>query len=255
MLFYNMNGSSNVQRESNGNKDAGVHSSETTPLISAAAEAAACPARVVKDDDAKRSSSFSRVWSRLIFDWFTPLLERGNAKKRLDQEDLDLIPLPLDCQTVPVSAALELYWNQELQQNEKLDHHPPSLMRALFRAFGTDFVRAGLLKLVHDLCVFVGPQVLHAMILFLRSSENDAKSSILRGFSLMLAVTASQTAMSFCLRHYFFKCYTTGLRVRTAVVVAIYRKALLVSAGERNTRTVGEITNLMSIDAQRLQGM
>ena len=35
--------------------------------------------------------------------------------------------------------------------------------------------------------------------------------------------------------------------------MAIYRKALFLSAGERQSRTLGEITNLMSIDAQRLQ--
>jgi ATP-binding cassette subfamily C (CFTR/MRP) protein 1 len=38
-------------------------------------------------------------------------------------------------------------------------------------------------------------------------------------------------------------------------VVAVYRKALVLSAGERQTRTLGEITNLMSIDAQRLQDL
>jgi ATP-binding cassette, subfamily C (CFTR/MRP), member 1 len=59
--------------------------------------------------------------------------------------------------------------------------------------------------------------------------------------------------MSFCLRHYFFKCYKFGLMIRTAVVVAVYKKALDLSAGERHVRSLGEITNLMSIDAQRLQ--
>ena len=44
----------------------------------------------------------------------------------------------------------------------------PSLIRALFRAYGRDFVRAGLLKLVHDSCLFVGPQVLNRLIRFLR---------------------------------------------------------------------------------------
>jgi len=50
------------------------------------------------------------------------------------------------------------------------------------------------------------------------------------------------------------KCYTTGLRIRSAVVMAVYRKAMVLSASERQTRTLGEITNLPSIDAQRLQG-
>lgn len=87
------------------------------------------------------------------------------------------------------------------------------------------------------------------MIVFLRNPE----SPIWHGLAFTAAVTVSQLTMSLCLRHYFFKCYATGLRVRSAVVVAVYRKALVLSSGERQTRTLGEITNLTSIDAQRLQ--
>ena len=36
--------------------------------------------------------------------------------------------------------------------------------------------------------------------------------------------------------------------------MAVYRKSLKLSASERRMRSLGEITNLSSIDAQRLQG-
>lgn len=183
-------------------------------------------------------------WSRLIFGWFTPILRRGNEKKRLDQEDLGLIPLPDDCSTQLVTNQFDIFWAEELQKAS------PSLLKALFRAFGKEFIRAGFLKFVHDCSIFVGPQVLHAIIVFLR----DPDAPLWYGLALTAAVTISQLTMSFCLRHYFFKLYTTGLRVRTAIVVTVYRKALVLSSGERQTRTLGEITNLMSIDAQRLQG-
>lgn len=85
----------------------------------------------------------------------------------------------------------------------------PSLIWALAYAFGSDFVQAGALKLMHDLCVFVGPQVLHGMILFLR----DPNASLWHGLGYTAAVTLSQLTMSLCFRHYVFKCYATGLRV------------------------------------------
>jgi len=107
------------------------------------------------------------------------------------------------------------------------------------------------LKFVHDLNVFVGPQVLHAIIVFLR----EPQAPLWHGLVLTVVITVSQIAMSLCLRHYFFKCYKTGLRVRTAIVLSVYRKALLLSAAERQSKTLGEITNLMSIDAQRLQDL
>lgn len=127
----------------------------------------------------------------------------------------------------------------------------PSLARALAYAFGLDFCLAGLLKLVHDLCIFVGPNVLNKLILFLK----DDTAPLSRGIWLTVAVTMSQVTMSFCLRHYFYRCYRTGLRIRTAVVLAVYRKALRLSAAERQHRSVGEIVNLVSVDANRMQNL
>ena len=69
-------------------------------------------------------------------------------------------------------------------------------------------------------------------------------------------VTLSQIVMSISLRHYFYKCYTCGLRIRTAVVIAIYKKSLVLSLKERHAHGgPGEIANLVGIDAQRLQDL
>jgi len=219
------------------------------------------PEKNTNDADAIHAAS---QWSQLVFGWMGPVLETGNQQKRLDPQDLDVIPLPADCSTKVVVGNFDKCWDQEekwvAEHDASSDHHQrrshsllqaPSLFRSLYCAFGGDFARAGLLKLVHDLCIFVGPQVLNHLIQFLR----DAEAPLSRGLLLTLAVTLSQLTMSFCLRHYFFKCYLTGLRVRTAVVVAVYRKALRLSSGERQSRSLGELTNLMSIDAQRMQGM
>lgn len=42
-----------------------------------------------------------------------------------------------------------------------------------------------------------------------------------------------------------------GYRVRTALISAIYRKALTISNAAKRNTTVGEIVNLMAVDAQR----
>jgi hypothetical protein len=118
------------------------------------------------------------------------MLHKGNEKKSLDQEDLAMIPLPDDCSTDNVTNKFDVFWSEELQGPN------PSLLRALFRAFGDEFVRAGVLKLVHDLSIFVGPQVLHAIIVFLRTAD----SPLWHGLGLTAAVTISQLLMSFCLR-------------------------------------------------------
>lgn len=138
--------------------------------------------------------------TKLTFRWFTPILHKGNEKKKLDQDDLDMVPLPDDCTTSDICSTFDKHWAQELQSAS------PSLVRALWRSFGLDYVRAGVLKMIHDLCIFVGPQVLHAIIVFLR----DPDAPLWHGLGLALAVTVSQISMSLCLRHYFFKVRLFG---------------------------------------------
>jgi ABC-type multidrug transport system fused ATPase/permease subunit len=52
---------------------------------------------------------------------------------------------------------------------------------------------------------------------------------------------------------YFHRCFRTGMRIRSAIISAVYKKALRLSSAARQKSTVGEIVNLMSVDAQRFQ--
>jgi ATP-binding cassette, subfamily C (CFTR/MRP), member 1 len=45
------------------------------------------------------------------------------------------------------------------------------------------------------------------------------------------------------------------MRIRSSVVTAVYRKALRLSNQSRQSSTVGEITNLMSVDASRISDL
>nr|CAD7403901.1 unnamed protein product [Timema cristinae] len=69
---------------------------------------------------------------------------------------------------------------------------------------------------------------------------------------LMLLTAALQTLF---LAQYFNRMFIVGLRIRTALISAIYRKALKMSNSARKESTVGEIVNLMSVDAQRFMDL
>jgi ATP-binding cassette subfamily C (CFTR/MRP) protein 1 len=45
------------------------------------------------------------------------------------------------------------------------------------------------------------------------------------------------------------------MRVRAGLVTAIYKKSLILSSDERGNRASGDIVNLMSVDASRLQDL
>ena len=193
-------------------------------------------------------------FSNLIFQWFVPILDLGNQKDQLQPDDLNLVEFPDVCTTANISKKFKTHWQAQLDLAASSSENwfaAPSLLITLYRSFGLEFIKAGALKLVHDLCLFVGPQVLNGLIHFLRNADAPLSD----GLYLTLLVTLSQLLMTLCLRHYFFKCYLTGLQIRSAVVVAVYDKALVLKSSERQTRSLGEITNLVSIDAQRMQDL
>lgn len=54
---------------------------------------------------------------------------------------------------------------------------------------------------------------------------------------------------------YSHRMYLTAMRVRTALISAIYRKALLLSNAAKRESSTGEIVNLMSVDVQKIMDL
>ena len=52
-----------------------------------------------------------------------------------------------------------------------------------------------------------------------------------------------------------FMQYDISLRIKTALISAIYRKSLRLSSNGRKEMTIGETTNLMAIDAQKFMDL
>lgn len=128
-----------------------------------------------------------------------------------------------------------------------------SIVPTLWKTFGGPFLFASLLQLAEDIIAFLSPVLLGYTIAFVDSSKGDDRDrpefwkGIMYAFSLFL-VASVQTLI---FTQFFHRMYMVGLRIRTALISAIYRKSLVVSNATRKESTIGEITNLMSIDADR----
>ncbi|EQC24667.1 hypothetical protein SDRG_17440, partial [Saprolegnia diclina VS20] len=128
---------------------------------------------------------------------------------------------------------------------EKSSSPSPKLYRAFARGYARPIVLAGVLKVVHLALQFTGPLLLKHLVAYLGASSKPLSI----GVSYTLAVVTSGILQSLTLRHYYFVCYKVGLRLRSAVVMAVYDKTLrLVS-----TASAGDVATLISVDAARLQ--
>ncbi|KAM9837504.1 ATP-binding cassette sub-family C member 3 isoform 1-T1 [Aulostomus maculatus] len=138
-----------------------------------------------------------------------------------------------------------------LLSNQKAAPRQPSFLRALIKAFGPYFLIGSAYKLLQDVITFVNPQLLSMLISFTKQKGVPDWW----GYSLAFLMFFTAFLQTLILHQHFQYCFVTGMNVRTAVIGAIYRKALVITNAAKRSSTVGEVVNLMSVDAQRFMDL
>jgi ATP-binding cassette, subfamily C (CFTR/MRP), member 1 len=194
-------------------------------------------------NDSSVLGTLKEIGDTTLFMWMKPVLELGN---RQPLDFADLLELNPEDQAETVNEQFQRAWNLQLTTKEI-----PSIIMAYAHAFGYPFYLAGGLKLIHDLLIFSGPYFLNKIIYFL----DDPSQPLSVGLTYVALLFLTNCLMSLCLRQYFFRCFKVGMRLRSAVIASVFTKALAISAGVLSRRSIGEITNLMSVDSTRLQNL
>jgi ATP-binding cassette subfamily C (CFTR/MRP) protein 1 len=99
---------------------------------------------------------------------------------------------------------------------------------------------------------FVQPQFLSLLIAFIANYRPNGDQPASFGIVISFGMFITSIFQSMMLQQYFHRCCIVGMNLRAALVSLIYKKALRLSNASRQSSTVGEIVNLMSVDAQRL---
>ncbi|XP_033988993.1 canalicular multispecific organic anion transporter 2 isoform X3 [Trematomus bernacchii] len=139
----------------------------------------------------------------------------------------------------------------EVLLSNKKAPRQPSFLRALIKAFGPYFLIGSAFKLLQDVVTFVNPQLLRMLISF--TKQKGAPDWW--GYSLAFLMFFTAFLQTLILHRHFQYCFVTGMNVRTAVIGAIYRKSLVITNAAKRSSTVGEVVNLMSVDAQRFMDL
>jgi len=203
---------------------------------------------------ARRSpEATANFFSTITFWWLTPLMVLG-YKKPLEMEDLWELD---ESETVRrLSEAFEHHWAAQRRHGGR-----QSLAWALAHAFGAPFLFAAVFKLGQDALAFVQPQLLSQLLLFISSYDGSDPEVVptpepaYRGYIIAVTMFVVAVVQTLLLHQYFHRAFMTGMRVRAAVVTAIYRKALRLANQARQQSTAGEIVNHMSVDAQKLMDL
>ncbi|XP_067833265.1 ATP-binding cassette sub-family C member 10 [Heptranchias perlo] len=222
--------------------------------------------------------------SRLFYFWMNPLMKRG-YNRQISQPN-NVYQLPLKLRTDNIQEHFQKCWQMctlektSSKTNKQYRPKPDSsqsirrksrsnrqrsegtqeeatfadtdtevqLLSVLHRAFGCRYYCLGLLKFVGSMLGFAGPLLLNLLVTFMGSSTEKVTKGIWYALGLFLSTFVG----AILLNQFTYQVMKIGLSVRSAIISAIYRKALRVNITTLSKFTVGEIVNFMSTDTDRI---
>ncbi|KAK9131039.1 hypothetical protein Sjap_011526 [Stephania japonica] len=187
----------------------------------------------------------SNLISQLTFSWLNPLLSLGYSKP-LALEDIASL--------VSEDEALIAYhmFVQELSRligSKKSSNGNRNLVvLALAKVYLKESIVVGIYSFLRTVSVVVSPLLLYAFVKY--SSNKEA--SLIDGLKLVGYLIVVSVVRSLSQRHWFFNSRRSGMRMRSALEVAVYDKLLKLSSLGRRRHSTGEIINYIAVDAYRM---
>lgn len=189
----------------------------------------------------------SNFLSRLLFAWAKPLFRRASALHK-EGEVLnldDLLPLPDIDYGANIAPTFEKRWD-ELQDKA-------TIATAVRAVIGRRFILAGCIKVINTSLQFCFPILLNEILKFIQRTQAETESEKYKGYWLSAILLCTMGAKAITENLYFHSVYRAAYQARVAVSVAVYNKALRLASAERHGTTLGELINLMQVDATKIE--
>ncbi|CAK7336524.1 unnamed protein product [Dovyalis caffra] len=122
------------------------------------------------------------------------------------------------------------------------------LAKALFLSAWKEILWTALLALIYTLSPCAGPYFIDAFVQCL-DGRGEFKN---QGYILASCFLVAKLAECLSQRHLFFRLQQIGTRLRAVTATMIYNKGLTLSCMSKQGRSIGEIINIITIDADRL---
>ncbi|KOM55294.1 hypothetical protein LR48_Vigan10g118600 [Vigna angularis] len=180
--------------------------------------------------------------SKMSFWWLNPLMRRGQEKTLQDE----------DIPTLRESDRTESCYLSFLERlNREKGKEPLSQSSVLWTivwCHRREILMTGFFALLKVLTLSTGPVLLNAFILV---SEGNGSFKY-EGYVLVILLFIIKIIESLSQRQWYFRSRLVGMKVRSLLTAAIYKKLLRLSSAARLTHSGGEIMNYVTVDAYRI---
>ncbi|KAG6518918.1 putative ABC transporter C family member 15 [Zingiber officinale] len=183
---------------------------------------------------------FSRagIWSRLTFRWLNPVFEKAHRVQRLE-----LFHVP----EAPESESAESSFSILQEARKQKPELAASLVKAVIYTVWRPLVVNATLAGLNTFSSYLGPFLITNFVEFI-AGENSAHG-IYYGYMLACLFFFAKTVESLTQRQWYFGARQIGVRVRAALMVAIYNNSILTKNSGTST---GKMINFLDVDVERI---
>ncbi|RZB44248.1 ABC transporter C family member 10 isoform G [Glycine soja] len=181
-------------------------------------------------------------FGRMTFWWLNPLMKMGKEKTLQDED------IPRLREEDRAESCYLLFLDQLNRQKQKDQSSQPSVLRTIILCHWKEILISGFFALLKVVALSSGPLLLNSFILVAEGNE----SFKYEGFVLAISLFFTKNIESLSQRQWYFRCRLIGVKVRSLLTAAIYRKQLRLSNSARLMHSGGEIMNYVTVDAYRI---
>jgi hypothetical protein len=124
----------------------------------------------------------------------------------------------------------------------------PWISLAMLTAYWRPFIWCGVMTVSCALLDFIGPWSVGRLIFFAQNPTVPWYVCI----AYVSALAVGKSVQGTIIQHYTFLCARVSIRLSSALKHAIYSKMLVLSPGERQNRSAGDMVNNISTDVQKI---
>lgn len=194
-----------------------------------------------RPDEKQISIGQASLFGKLSFSWVNGLLGLGNSKT-LALEDIPC--LGYEDEAILAYEQLSREW-KSLQREDNSEY---LIIKAISRVYWKQMVLIGALVFLRIIAVVISPLLLYAFVAY----SNSVTRTFVEGVLLLGCLVVDKLVDSLSSRHFFFYSRRVGMRIRSALMVAVYQKQLKLSSLGRLRHSTGEIVNYIAVDAYRM---
>ncbi|KAJ4717920.1 ABC transporter C family member 8-like [Melia azedarach] len=182
--------------------------------------------------------------SKLTFSWINPLLSFGYLKP-LTLEDIPSL-VPEDEGNLAFKRFSQA-WDSLVREKDS-NNTRNLVLRAITKVYLKENIFIAICALLRTMAVVVLPLLLYAFVNYSKREEENLRE----GLSIVVCLIITKVVESFSQRHCYFDSRRSGMRMRSALMVAVYQKQLKLSSLGRKRHSTGKIVNYIAVDAYRM---